>query len=407
MIASIPKESKTYISRNLQSKQSSNCPIQQRVNFIFKLLIIVYFLKIFLCNTFFVLSESFETIFLFMGAIIALCGLCVAWKKLDYRIKLLWILMMLFVLISYFTHFTAGTHLCNLVVFMSVLTLLPFVNLKTSTLNTIFAIYFLYVIIVALFAPKLGAENGALVNLNTNRSGTIVFCFMSCAIAKYSHVKNNKKLPLYIILLSGFIVLYMFGGRSSLLAAGLLFVYYLGRRIFNKISSKMVGISVVLLCIFSVLFTFLYSTVLYQALGNDVTILGKNLYTGRQTIWAEVFEILKDKWFLGMGSRLDLGDGAFVSTHNVMLGLMLDFGCIAVVFYVGLLASTISKINNTLIDKTLVAFLLVMLIKTIFEFDFISDWTLSHLCISMTIMYLYSRKKPVVHAYRTNGRRSK
>lgn len=406
MITSIPKESNTYISKTLQNKRSSNLSIQQRVNFIFKLLIIVYFLKIFLCNTFFVLSGSFETIFMVMGMFIALCGLCVAWKKLDYRIKLLWILMMLFVLISYFTHFTAGTHICNLIVFMSVLTLLPFVNLKTSTINTIFAIYFLYVIIVAIFAPKLGAENGV-VNLNTNRSGTIVFCFMSCAIAKYSHVKNNKKLPLYLILISGFIVLYMFGGRSSLLAAGLLVVYYIGRRIFNKISSKMVGVSVVVLCIFSVLFAFLYSTVLLQALGTDVTILGKNLYTGRQTIWAEVFEILKDKWFLGMGSRLDLGDGVFVSTHNVMLGLMLDFGCIAVVFYVGLLASTISKINNTLIDKTLVAFLLVMLIKTIFEFDFISDWTLSHLCISMTIMYLYSRKKPVVHVYRTNRRRSK
>ena len=52
-----------------------------------------------------------------------------------------------------------------------------------------------------------------------------------------------------------------------------------------------------------------------------------------------------------------------------------------------------SKFGKILDNKILVFFVFVLLIKTVFEADFISDWTVSHLCIAYVFVYVFSKPK--------------
>lgn len=67
---------------------------------------------------------------------------------------------------------------------------------------------------------------------------------------------------------------------------------------------------------------------LYRHTNGNVVILGKNLFTGREDIWQEIYGILSDHWLLGYNNRYMLWEGRLNSAHNALLGVWFTLGLI-------------------------------------------------------------------------------
>ncbi len=67
---------------------------------------------------------------------------------------------------------------------------------------------------------------------------------------------------------------------------------------------------------------------LYRHTDGNVVVLGKNLFTGREEIWQEIYGILSDHWLLGYNNRYMLWEGRLNSAHNALLGVWFTLGLI-------------------------------------------------------------------------------
>ncbi len=377
----------------IRSRKSILEVTKRRVTSAMFALVAVCLLRIFLFSSIFTQFGVLEIIFDPLCAVIVLCGMLSAWRQINKKIRSAWICMMFFIAIAYLLHPSAGTHICNLTVFLGVLTLLPFTDLKHADIKWILSAYVIYVLIIAFLGPKFGEDaSNSIININTNLSSTIMLCFFIIILTKINFDKKNKLLYL-ILLIIPIICIISFKGRSSIVSVLMIVIYFLGKKFFDRIKPNKIGLLVVALCVFSVIFAYVYSTVLVDLFGSNIVIFGKNLFTGRQSIWAPVFERFDEIGLFGYGNRFDVGYDYLPSMHNVMLTMLVDFGCIATFFYVILLALIMTKLGKILKSKFLIAFILIFLLKTIFEGDFLADWTISHICISIILIFSFSKKR--------------
>lgn len=65
---------------------------------------------------------------------------------------------------------------------------------------------------------------------------------------------------------------------------------------------------------------------LYEHTSGELIFLGKNLFTGRQTIYQEIYSILREHWLWGYNNRYLLWEGRLKSTHNALLGIWFSLG---------------------------------------------------------------------------------
>ncbi|HFG1578347.1 TPA: O-antigen ligase family protein, partial [Vibrio cholerae] len=62
---------------------------------------------------------------------------------------------------------------------------------------------------------------------------------------------------------------------------------------------------------------------------------GKSLFTGRQEIWATIFDSISDNFIFGLGLGAELSKiGITVSSHNLYLMLIYQIGLVGLVFFI-------------------------------------------------------------------------
>lgn len=79
----------------------------------------------------------------------------------------------------------------------------------------------------------------------------------------------------------------------------------------------------------------------------DFMAFGKNLYTGREAIWNNMFNALnqnKMNWLFGLGSKAILWKGHSLNVHNDYFGVMVNFGIIGFALYYGFIFKLVVKI---------------------------------------------------------------
>ncbi len=374
----------------LKSNIKVNSPI---LNIFVGFFIIVCLTKLFLFYTFFDSSENrMQLIFTVLMAMCSFLSVVSVYRRLSSILKICWFLILLLFLVSCLIHFNGLEYICNTVSFLGILTVLPYTKLKQMTVSLMTACLFLYCALIILFANRFEDSSSSLINLNTNTSSVtvLVFEFCLCAIASLS--KKAKKVTCYLLAFVCVIFQFMFDGRSSLIGTVVLFCYLICRKFFNNWRIKSVRNVVVCICVFSVLFAYLYSNVLFEILGHgNFYFLGKDLFTGRQLIWAEAFKCLRGHWLFGIGNSLETYMGEGTNLHNQILGYLTLYGVPIAIIYIILLSNAVMKVYRPTKRNYAVAFIIAMLILCYFETALYS-LVVMQITISMISIYYSDRK---------------
>lgn len=102
-------------------------------------------------------------------------------------------------------------------------------------------------------------------------------------------------------------------------------------------------------------------------------VTGKIGFTGRNYLWSNAIELIKNSFFVGYGIKnkgyLSVWNG-YYSSHNIILEILLQGGIIALILWISCLLncfSSMKKIGNLVIKRILIASIFVILIALMME----------------------------------------
>ncbi len=172
----------------------------------------------------------------------------------------------------------------------------------------------------------------------------IVFCI---SIVRYACTKRKMSV---IIALICFGLEFVFTSRGATTGCILFLLLFVVCRAWKK-SCKSVTAFIILtvLTLFGIFVAYFYSEILFNILGKGkIVIFGKDIFTGRQEIWALTFQSIGDNFWLGVGGYLnhdyavETSKSIFTNAHNQALAIFADFGIFQFVLFYSLLILLIS-----------------------------------------------------------------
>lgn len=350
--------------------------------------------KLFICHTFADFSRyaAFTLALTAIMAILAASAVIAAFSQLQGCVRIYWIVFLLFLLVSYCIHGSGLEYICNTIIFLGIVTVLPYVRLAYDSAVLLGVLYGVYALLVVLFAPRFASDAEALIPLNTNGSGFVLVLLQFC-LAAFAGANKKYAWPLYGLIGIAIPFQLQFAGRSSLLGTVLLLVYLLGRRFFDRFSGSLIKALSAGLAAFAVIFAYLYAVVLFDIVGHgNVFFFGKDIFTGRQEIWADAFQQLQGHWLFGIGNSLKsivVGDdtSGVTNLHNQIMGYLTCFGLTVTLFYIILLAGLTVKVYKSGRRKYTTALLLILIIMSYFDTILYSSNNMVYLPIVLVIVY--------------------
>lgn len=149
--------------------------------------------------------------------------------------------------------------------------------------------------------------------------------------------------------------------------------------------------------------------IVYIALANQlgsITILGKNIFSGRQIVWQSTFDIIKRYPIFGNANELPLQnvEGQFTaSTHNMMLGYMKMFGIVPTITIILMLANN-SANGRFGLRKSIPQFAFLAAIPCAFFESFYTNSQLYMLYAFFLLAFIKKKKRHSVNRARRSIR---
>ncbi|MGR6836807.1 O-antigen ligase family protein [Syntrophomonas erecta] len=189
------------------------------------------------------------------------------------------------------------------------------------------------------------------------------------------HLINNKRTAIksFIAFIVALYLLIGTGARTSLLAFVLFVILNLlyKRKQFRKIKLAKYKSRIALMIMVSFAIIYIYAYVLPSYVtGNSLIILNKNLFSGRQVIWQEIFSLMKHSWLFGVGADYAFMDNRLYSAHNLFLGYASMFGVpvmLGMVIYIYKILKDCFLKNNNKNTKYLFSIWVALLVVSMFE----------------------------------------
>lgn len=299
---------------------------------------------------------------------------------------------------SFFVQGTALEYIRNTLFFLGTLALLPYVKLNRKAVWGFLAAYLLHFLLLAIFARRSWQDTDAIISqLNENTTSFVCFCTGALLLGFGATVKGRWiRFAVYLIGLGCFGFILLFGGRTAMIAAVLYCGYFLLKGFFGKTKQRTVEIAVALIFMLGVAFAYFYSEILYEWKGADgLTLLGKDIFTGRQRIWSDAFEQLKGNFFFGLGYNFVTEynqQGVIksgVNLHSQPMGYLVSYGIFAFLFYALLLARLVRRAGMG--KKMTVGFLIAMIVGSYFEVSLFSTHVIIYQPIVLVLLHHFDR----------------
>ena len=268
---------------------------------------------------------------------------------------------------------TYATSLLCILVFKSI-------DLARSNLRKLLFAVAIVIAFLGLTASKDGVYYDMIVGrtLNPNMMGfyyfTMTVCFMSWAMMSMS--KKVRRLVVVFFILGAYCI-YKTEARTSLLALALYgFALLIKKAKFIQDGKRFAWLILfgwILVLIIPIIYIWLYKKFGDQGL----FILGKNFFTGRESVWADAFGMIMDSPIFGCGNE-QVFAGEFDSAHNSLLAIWKTSGIIPVLVYVVLFVfcKSISQNKHKTVDVLKVA-----LIGYLFIAAFETSYTDETMCL--------------------------
>ena len=166
--------------------------------------------------------------------------------------------------------------------------------------------------------------------------------FCCCIYVCLTNIRTNK---ITILISTAITLLTLFNceARGALVA---FISFFLMISVPKKIlKPKLLLIGLVCIVAIGTLIPFIYVYLFEQNLQFQF-VMNKPLFTGRQGIWIEAFNLFDKErfsWILGIGSKIKVWDYA-TNLHNLYLTIIADFGFLGYLFYFGYVFKFIIKV---------------------------------------------------------------
>ena len=275
---------------------------------------------------------------------------------------------------------TYATSLLCILVFKSI-------DLARSNLRKLLFAVAIVIAFLGLTATKDGAYYNLMIGrtLNPNMMGffyfTMTVCFISWAMMSLSKKVHWLSAVFFIL---GAYCIYKTEARTSLLALVLYgFALLIKKAKFiqeNKRFAWLILFGWILVLIIPIIYIWLYKKFGDQGL----FILGKNFFSGRESVWMDAFDMIMDSPVFGCGNEQMFG-GTFGSAHNSLLAIWKTSGIIPVLVYVVLFVfcRSISQNKHKTVDVLKVA-----LIGYLFIAAFETSYTDGTMCLFGLLPFL-------------------
>lgn len=228
---------------------------------------------------------------------------------------------------------------------LSILSLELLKNINFDLLIKKYFRAFSAIMIVLLFIASFqysgdkGFDYEGLVNPNVL---ALLADFCCCIYVCLTNIRTNK---ITILISTAITLLTLFNceARGALVAFISFFLMISIPKKFLKPKLLLIG----LVCIVAIgtLIPFIYVYLFEQNLQFQF-VMNKPLFTGRQGIWIEAFNLFDKErfsWILGIGSKIKVWDYA-TNLHNLYLTIITDFGFLGYLFYFGYVFKFIIKV---------------------------------------------------------------
>lgn len=172
---------------------------------------------------------------------------------------------------------------------------------------------------------------------NPNMVGILLFAALVLGVSGINNLfatKNTKRI-LSIVLFCIVVFLQIQTAARTTLAAEIMYVLIVLVRNKFKIfkHEKHFKALIVFGFLVCLLIPVVYVALYNHMEGQSITILGKNLFTGRQDVWQDAFRMIGENPVFGVGNE-EKFVGVYESAHNSMLAIWKTSGVILLILYV-------------------------------------------------------------------------
>ncbi len=276
------------------------------------------------------ISTYLTCIFLLFEFIFAFrCGYFQKYKTVIPLIAL----MLIFMLGTVIKTNSGKDVLLQLIMVLFTTFLLSSQRLSESETDILYGL-FLFVVCLILINADSGEEHQwSIYKFNPNSGGFLCSLAVMCAVAMF--FKTRKFIHVLFIVV-GFAAQFYFLSRAAFLGC-LLFIalFIVGLVIKKNIGGSFMFWTALSLAVFGVILAFIYSILLPRVISRgEIKIFGKDLFTGRDIIWAEIFKSLPSDLLFGLGTHFngellnDTGNILVQNAHNQPLGVLAVFGAV-------------------------------------------------------------------------------
>lgn len=211
--------------------------------------------------------------------------------------------------------------------------------------------------------------------INTNVLGMFLIYFFMIACCLMPVPAIAKRIAVPVLLIPAAVGLYHYSSRGSMLALALFLVLYLIPKKWMTAKTTVIaaGVVIVLGLLFPIVYLLLYRN------GIQFQIFGKNLFTGRQEIWNNMFDLLNESplnWLFGIGSHQTLRAEGSMNVHNNYFAVLVNSGVIGFVLYYGFLMTVFVRAARGIRKDSRIRCLLCMFIASALMLGFFEITTL-------------------------------
>ena len=375
------------------------------ISFYISILLIIFMLLAFYLNA---LTETNSALgFLSYIPLVCLTLFCLAicyvvffgQKRLKGNQFFLFFCFLVFIVLSYVVNFSGGSRIIGPIAILSGIYFFNLTPLQDDEKKIIFFLFSFSILLILLNGSTV--ENIREGKFNPNTCGFLLTMLYCVCIPRY--IATKKKLLILLMLLC-IGLQFVFDSRTALL--GLLlyaFVCLLLKASKRTFKHQTVFWTILIFSLLGLVAAYIYSEILFPLIGHgEIYIFGKDLFTGRQTIWHNAFISIRDNFWFGVGSHLNESlyeQGyykAVMEAHNQPIGIFATFGFLPfLLFYIVLASFTSSFYQNdhACSLRYPAIFLFVVTIMSYFEVYYFSIFTWIAILIAYVLIVSHSKKR--------------
>lgn len=211
-----------------------------------------------------------------------------------------------------------------------------------------------------------------------------LFVYLFKVVEETEWRNKYKRFVQVIILILSVSYIYLTSARTAIVSCVIFVVLFF----FCKYKSHKLTRTIFLLGLcMSLGIIFIYLAMYSSGFLVGETIGGKGFYSGREKVWFEALDLLKEHFIFGFSNKTTFTVKNLLSTHNSLLAMVCYFGVMGLLIAIATLYTSFKKIdykNNALTISAIFSALFFMSFETM-----LTDWSL---LVPYCLLFLHKRK---------------